>query len=332
MTNTATTPSSIWDSWLSEAKSGEAKIVKYWQGGLIIAALDSKLSPELWVEINQEDGKADQKPRPSTRPSKGLKLDVETVTVDSRICRIVSIKLGVGEFNEIFSSFADFLVEDLFTDSTLLGSLLDVELKISKWSDFFTNTNSLVSRESILGLIGELHFIDEWLDGSSLDYRCWSGPSGDSKDFRGPNLDVEVKVSGSKAGPLVHKISSINQLQPHEERPLYLFSLRVSLGLNYSQTFEGLVEKIRRSELFSRDLSSAAYFSEALAKFNIPNGIPSHFSTFEILESKVFQVDENFPRIRKETLSNIPEITSLQYNLDLTSVGSIEDFSKKNGL
>lgn len=332
MSSTANTPSFIWDTWLSDAKSGEAKIVRYWQGGLIIAALDPKLSPELWIEINQEDGKTDTKASLFTRPSKGLKLDVETVTVDSRLCRVLTIKLGTGEFNEIFSSFADFLVDDLFTDSTLAGTLLDVELKVRKWFDFFTSTNSLVSREAILGLIGELHFIDEWLDASSLDYRCWTGPTGDSKDFRGPNVDVEVKVSGSKSGPLVHKISSINQLQPQENKPLYLFSLRVSLGLSYSQTLEGLVGRIRSSELFSRDLSSAAYFSEAVSKFNIPSGIPSHFSTFEILESKVFLVDEAFPRIRKETLSSVPEITSLQYNLDLTSCVSREDFGKKNSL
>jgi hypothetical protein len=45
------TPSIVWEQWMSKAKSGEAKIVKYWAGGLRIAALDENLYPELWVEI-----------------------------------------------------------------------------------------------------------------------------------------------------------------------------------------------------------------------------------------------------------------------------------------
>jgi hypothetical protein len=332
MTEQQLTPSSVWDEWTAKAKSGEAKIVKYWAGGLIIAALDSNRSPELWVEIPSLNENHRPTKTRANKTSRGLITQVEAVTVDSRACTVLSIKLGDDEFAEPFSAFADLLVEDLYSDKSLTGNKLEVETKIGKWVDFFSLSKNQVSRESVLGLIGELHFIDQWLDQKSVSYKSWTGPIGESKDFRGPNLDVEVKVSGSRSGPLVHKISSLDQLQPSESRPLFLFSLRVSLGVNNKRSLEELISRVRENAIFCRDLSAASYLAEALSKFKVLEDIPKAYSRFEILDEKFFLVHEEFPRIHKESFSSTPEITSIQYEIDLTSVQPSDEFSPINWL
>jgi hypothetical protein len=325
-------PSIVWDNWMTEAQGGQAKIVKYWAGGLIIAALDENRSPELWVEIETLSEDAALPRGRASKTSRGLITEVEAVTVDARPCTVLSIKLGDYEFAEPFRAFADLLVEDLFSDSFMKGTKLDVETKIGKWVDFFSLSKNQISREAILGLIGELHFIDKWLDHNAVSYKYWTGPTGESKDFRGPNLDVEVKVTGSKSGPLVHKISSLDQLQPADSKPLYLFSLRVALGINNKRNIEDLIAKVRENPVFSRDLASSAYFAEALSKFKVLEEIPKAYSSFDVLEEKFFIVDQEFPRIHRESLAATPEITSVQYEIDLTSVQQSEDFQSRTEL
>ena len=317
---------------MSKAKSGEAKIVKYWAGGLIIAALDKNLYPELWVEIPSLNENLGNSKTRAGKTAKGLITEVEAVTVDARACTVLSIKLGDLEFAEPFSAFADFLVEDLHSDKLLRGKKIEVETKIGKWVEFFSLSKSQVSRESILGLIGELHFIDKWVDPNAFSYNSWTGPTGESKDFRGQNIDIEVKVTSSKSGPLVHKISSLDQLQPSDSKPLYLFSLRVSLGVNYKNTLEDLISSVRENAIFSRDLSAASYLSEALWNFSVMEDIPKALSTFEILDEKFFHVDEAFPRIRQESLASTPEITSIQYEIDLTSIQPSDEFKSRSRL
>jgi len=326
------TPSIVWDDWMAKAKSGEAKIVKYWAGGLIIAALDSNRSPELWVEIPSSNENLGSAKLRASNTSRGLLTEVEAVTVDARPCTVLSIKLGDADFAEPFSAFADLLVEDLHSDKSLTGKKLEVETKIGKWVDFFSLPKNQISRETILGLIGELQFIDKWLEQNSVSYKFWTGPTGESKDFRGPNLDVEVKVSGSKSGPLVHKISSLDQLQPSDSKPLFLFSLRVSLGVNNKSSLEDLISRVRENNIFSRDLSAAGYFAEALSRFRVIEDIPKAYSTFEVLDEKFFLVDEGFPRIHKESIASTPEITSIQYEIDLTSIPPSDEFKSRSGL
>lgn len=326
------TPSVIWNSWFSEAKSSEARIVSYWPGGLVIAALDSHRLPELWVELSEKNNDTLGVKTKPTKAGRGLLLQVESVTVDSRECKVLSIKLGDIGFAETFSSFADLLVDDIFSDKTLSGKQVEVELKIAKWVDFFSSSKSRISREAILGLIGELHFIDQWLDSQSVKYSCWTGPLGESKDFRGENIDVEVKVTGNAGGPLVHKISSLDQLQPIPTKQLYLFSMRVALGSKNKFRLEDLINKVCKNPIFSDRLASSSYFAEAISRFDFDEGIAEEYSTFEILDERIFLVNDDFPRVRRESFLALPEITSLQYNLDLTSVHGITDFNRNNPL
>jgi hypothetical protein len=102
--------------------------------------------------------------------------------------------------------------------------------------------------------------------------------------------------------------------------------------MNNKRNIEDLIATVRQNPVFSRDLSSSAYFAEALSRFKVLEEIPKAYSTFDILEEKFFIVDQEFPRIHRESLVTIPEITSVQYEIDLTSVQPSEEFQSRTEL
>ena len=324
-------PSQLWKMW-SEAESKQrASLIRYWRGGLIMAALGESQSPELWVEVAESMKSHDGVSKASIEV-KGLDLLLDTVIVEGRNCQVVNIRLADKHFEEIFSSFADLIVDDLVSDQGCKGTQFEVESKVSKWMDFFTKDRSPISRENVLGLIGELTFLKQVADNSLLSCKVWTGPFGESKDFVGPTIDFEVKVCGNRNGPLLHRISSLDQLQQSAGKQLFLYSLRVHLGNNLTNSVNELVEEVRQLPMFSRDVSSAAYFSQALTKYGFTEALPAEYSSYELLESHIFQVDEDFPKISKSMIEYIPEVVALQYTLDLTAQEEYPNFIIPNKL
>jgi hypothetical protein len=189
-----------------------------------------------------------------------------------------------------------------------------------------------VSRETILGLIGELTFIRNWLNTVDSDHKIWVGPFGESKDFIGETKEVEVKVCGNRTGPLVHKISSIDQLQKSPEKDLYLYSLRVTLGHNKKNKVQDLIEEVRTLPLFCRNLASVKYFAEGILRYGLHGEVPLEYSTFEVLEEGIYGVGDDFPKLAKESIAQIPEVVSVQYSIDITGREPDLSFENRNNL
>ncbi len=330
MDNQQLTPSYVWDSWIKDEQDSPARVIRYWPGGLIIAALDGFNSPELWIEFQQADPSDDNFAPFEQRVVRGLALSVEQVTVDGRKFKVLNVKLADSKFIEEFTAFADLLVDDFFRDSNQKGLLVEAEIKITKWMDFFKAHKDSVSREAILGLLGELSFIKNWLNHNDADYKIWVGPFGESKDFVGPNIDIEVKVCGSRTGPLVHKISSIDQLQASTEKQLYLYSLRAVIGHNKDKKIQDLIEEVRSLPMFRKNLAAVNYFNDALLRYGLGSEIPVEYSTFEALEEGVYLVDEGFPKISKDIILDIPEIVGVQYSIDITARSIDSSFQENN--
>lgn len=325
-------PSNVWLSWQAEPRASNARVVSYWSGGLIIAALNLARQPELWFEYRDIGPKSPRADGVKTVLGKGLSASLESANVDNRKFNVLCLALTGPEFADIFLSFADLLVDDVFEDKALSGNLIEIEYKVSKWMKFFKPDRKEISRNAVLGLIGELVFIKSWLDHSELSHRSWTGPIGEPKDFSGPTCDVEVKVCGSRSGPLVHSISSIDQLQPNLEKPLFLFSMRASLGSNKENKVRDLIESVRNNKIFSRDLEAADYFEASIRSKGLQNEIPQEFDSFEIIEEQVFRVDGDFPRLNRDFVSDIPQIVKVEYAIDLTGREPDTAFKRNNTL
>jgi len=332
MTKFELLPSTVWDSWQADQSDTPARIIRYWSGGLIIAAFDKTRRPEIWIEfVANGDPMRDSKKYPFA-DVQGLRLDVQNVRVDGREFDAILVSVSGSDFDDVFRMFADEIVEDLYREPELKGTILEVESKISRWMNFFRNPRRETSREQVLGMLGELVFMRDWLDTELTQYSTWAGPFGSSKDFVGNNIDVEVKVLGRKTGPRVHSISSLDQLNSSNGKPLFLFSVRATLGIGKPERVSDLIDNVRNTPMFARDFESATYFNRALQSHGLLDDVPKEFSTFDLIDVTFFQVDENFPRLDTSLTANLPQVLDVRYDLDLTSEQPYSNFASKRTL
>jgi len=329
MSNPQLIPSFVWQNWQNSTDNVPAKIIRYWSGGLIIATLTSAKRPELWIEFAPQVSAMKFDFQHKFEEIRGLDLSIANVSVDGRAFKVVSAKSSNIEYDEVFEMFADDLVEDLFKDRNLAGSIFEVEVEITKWMAFFKGNTGGTTREKMLGLLGELLFMKNWLDTDESHFRIWTGPFGSLRDFTGPNIDVEVKVLGRRAGPRTHFISSLEQLEQSETKPLILYSVRASVGENKGNSFYDLIEYLRSTPMFNQSIEGSHYFEGALERYGVGTQVPKKFSTFEIYDQEFYAVDNDFPRIPKKLISSVPQVIGVQYELDITAQKTIDLLTKK---
>jgi hypothetical protein len=332
MTKRELTPSLVWAEWQATQSEISARIIRYWSGGLIIAALDPTRRPELWIEVASSSWPQSNSTDYSFTDIRGLKLDIQNVRVDGREFAAIAISVSESDFDDVFRMFADEIVEDLYLEPTLRGTVFEVESKISRWMNFFKRPKQEESREEVLGMVGELLFIRDWLDTVETPFSVWAGPFGASKDFVGENLDVEVKVLGRRTGPRVHSISSLDQMNPSKNRPLILCSVRATLGIGKPERVESLIAEVRGTPMFSRNLECATYFDRALEQHGLLGDIPKELSTFELIDIVFFLVDDRFPKLTPEITANLPQVLDVSYQLDVTSESPYLNFESKSTL
>ena len=324
-------PSDVWHDLLNQDGSVQrAQPLTWWTGGLILATLSASNSPEMIIEINGIEIEPGKRWSSNLNVS-GLELFYETLDInqESKPCLILKPKKE-GQY-EVFFAVADFLVEKISANSELKAAPETLEAVIRKWIDFWSRERASASREKILGLIGELLALEAWVDLSEKTYSVWQGPLGDPKDFRGSHDALEVKVSGTRTGPLVHQISSVKQLQIPDQGQLHVLSFRIGLGEVGSRSLDELVNSTANLDIFQNDLGRA-HLELALESAGYNDQLPLEFSKFDIHESQLFEIRENFPRLIEENLPEDPRIFDVKYAVDFSSAAEFLIASKPQRL
>jgi hypothetical protein len=169
----------------------------------------------------------------------------------------------------------------------------------------------------LLGLLGELIALDEVLDLEGATHSIWEGPKGSPQDFRG-NLDsLEVKVQGTHAGPIIHKINGLLQLQIPEQGKLFVLSLRVKLGANGAEAFDDLVDRVSSLALFSSP-DAKSFLVKALESAGYTRNLPVDFARYDIIEKGIYEVVDGFPRLTKDSITIDPRVMDVTYSVDFS--------------
>jgi hypothetical protein len=245
--NQENSASAIWNEMAIDLDAvGSAAVLNYWSGGLILANMSMLKVPELIIQVNgltlESSGR-----RASSVHVAGLDLWFESLAFNGESVASLVLVPKNSDQRDLFYALADHLVPQLALNSELPGTSDSVEAEISEWMKFWAKERSEISRELLLGLLGELIALDEYLDLDGKDYTVWEGPLGSPKDFRGQNDALEVKVLGTRTGPVVHRISSIQQLQIPENGRLFILSLRITFSANGNHSFDQLVPRRKES-------------------------------------------------------------------------------------
>jgi hypothetical protein len=312
-----TSPSSVWGKLISEAnEAAKAVTISWWKGGLILANVSLTGTPELVIQVSGIPISGESR-TPSSIQVAGLDIWFEAVSFNGVNVPSLLLKPKYSENVEVFYALADHLVAGIAKDASLEASIDSLESVISAWVKFWSKQKPEVSRELLLGLLGELIALDEILDLSESTHSIWEGPKGAPQDFRGPSDSLEVKVQGSHTGPIVHKINGLLQLQIPEDGKLYVLSIRAKLGSNGSHAFHDLVSRVSALSIFKAP-EAHSFFTKALEAAGYSKNLPVDFSRYDVIEMGIYEVTKSFPRITKDVVSLDPRVMDVTYSVNFS--------------
>jgi hypothetical protein len=313
-------PSKIWAELVGKSiEPANAITLTWWRGGLIVANMSLTGTPELVIQVTGMPLTGDFR-KPSSIQVAGLEIWFENVAFNGQKVPSLLLRPKLSENLEVFYSLADHLVSVIAKDSELEPSAESLESVIDKWVKFWSKQRPDVSREMLLGLLGELIALDEVLDLEGATHSIWEGPKGSPQDFRGTLDSLEVKVQGTHAGPIIHKINGLLQLQIPEQGKLFVLSLRVKLGANGAYAFDDLVDRVSGLALFSSP-DAKTFFGKALESAGYTRNLPVDFTRYDVIEKGVYEVVEGFPRLTKENITLDPRVMDVTYSVDFSGAG-----------
>ena|GEM_PF-3815924 len=229
--------------------------------------------------------------------------------------KYLAIKPKTSELDEVFLSFIRTLLVDISNESKIDSVQALVMNKYDEWAAFFGSGNfGRESRSKIVGLIGELLLMEDLMKkaGNAVIHSWW-GPIRHRHDFEFEEVAFEVKSSIDMTSREV-EVHGLTQLLPDAGRSLYLVYLKIQLdpqGINVGELVERLISKgLSRFELEEK-LKKVGVGQEELDA-----ATDFRFSNFS---SRFYLVDESFPGIRPQDLSNETKgrVSNISYRLNL---------------
>ena len=248
--------------------------------------------------------------------------------------KLISVYQGKESKNVYWTCF-DLLNEDIRkTFFVFCGSLIDavetieaenvalqsLKTRYTMWKSMFKDPNAAkVSRESVMGLFGELYFLNEFMIdrfGVRTAVASWGGPEPNSKDFSTGTDWYEVKTVGANATKI--NISSLTQLSSD-----YIGKLVVIKAESMAESFDNGKSNI--GELLNsiigkiEDEDSEEQFLMKLTSCGIDLNDSTLAMTFDVKSVHSYIVDDKFPRLTENNIGR-QEICDVKYSLILNSL------------
>jgi Putative PD-(D/E)XK family member, (DUF4420) len=175
--------------------------------------------------------------------------------------------------------------------------------------------------ELVVGLFGELIVLDELIKFVPPDVAIdsWRGPDGGEHDFSLSEITLEVKTTLSESRK--HRISSLRQLEPVNQLPLELVSIRLTEAPGAGLSLHELIASVR---LDVGDSRAALDEKIALHSFlKLPSAaLDRKFAQRD--EPRSFLAGSDFHPLTREVLATAlgdsQQVTSVSYVLDLEGI------------
>lgn len=227
----------------------------------------------------------------------------------------ILISLSTPDLLHPFCSVCDDLIESVRNFTPPGGEALYLLNRLEKWRRLLETTRKGLSQPQLLGLMGELLFLEQLIAriGPASAVTSWLGPSGAPQDFQAGGELYEIKVCPIGAHIVV--ISSLEQLHTaNTPTTLVVFSIGASsVEQSGAFTTNALASRIRHS--LTDDPTASSNFELKLAELGFDEGQPECDSGFLVDTVRAFAVRDSFPRL---TPASVPSaIPTATYSLDL---------------
>lgn len=246
---------------------------------------------------------------PNDQISRGINLAHRDLELGSGVTRFADLSCTI---NRLVAQF-DRLVEDVLDRLRMNPEtgLTAVVTTLDDWRALLRRTLAGLSREEVIGLIGELEVMQLL---ASVDpvaaVSAWTGPSGAVHDFSRQGHDIEVKATAAVNASTV-RISNLDQLDPALSESLQLAVVHLAAGTDAPDVdarIDSLLALGVPEDSLEAGLSDMGYFR------GMDLSVPTRYSRRGI---RWWNVDSRFPGLRASDIepSRLMGITGVSYDL-----------------
>lgn len=193
---------------------------------------------------------------------------------------------------------------------------------LNDFRELLRKERTALSREKLLGLIGELTFLCEISNYNPEVIWGWTGPKGTIHDFDFPDVNVEIKSSLRRHGR-VARIHGFEQLCPKEANSLFLAHQVFEAGSTSDLTISRLFDRLKQRSVNLHHLSSLL----KLTGVEDPNSEELNKEGFRLINRSIYRVTNDFPGIthRSFVTGSPPSgVINCTYDLDLEAAAQFE--------
>ena len=224
-------------------------------------------------------------------------------------------------FEDLFYKFCEDVIVNTFYASPDDG-FAPVILRWNLWLEFFKKKNLLLSRSEIMGLIGELLFIDNYMlpkYGMEKSMEAYIGVKKSHKDFELDETWYEVKATYN--GSTSVTISSLEQLDSTRVGHLEVVFLDEATNIDSDESISlnTIVERVRNK----LDIRDAKKFDDKMIKVGYVYNPKYDEYLFMPIAAFGYKVENGFPRLTKDMVPN--GVSKAKYEIDISSIKSFEE-------
>ena len=231
----------------------------------------------------------------------------------------IVMELYNEDYKEIFISTINKIICKIFLENKTGNDAIKSFLEhLHNHKDFFESEGGpkILSIEAQIGLFGEVFFLNNILSNKINIIEAnnyWTGPY-KKYDFTTLKIFLETKTSTSKSNKIIN--TSMNQINPNQERPLFL----VFLNLNESNNGINLNDLINdfRNKLDKSSLESLNDFNLKLLKVGYHESHSENYTkNYEVKLIKYFFISKDFPHVKDISKPDAIEDLKVNYKINL---------------
>jgi len=291
----------------------------YIEGKNIFTRISPSQSIDLFIG-HDEQGRFAIKYRGNFKPESGVK-SVAGIAVNqfkNEDFNTLQFSLMHNDNKELFFTFCEDIFETTssFPDNrNAYKTILD---RYYSWKKMFSTSKKLLSESEIMGLIGELLFLRDYLFekyGRENALKSWSGQELTHKDFSYNDIWYEVKAINSGKDSV--KISSLEQLQSINNGELVVFVLeKMSSGYDGIKINSLALEILNSLEF---DISKDIFLSSLMSQgFNFEESYNE--LVYELVSMSRYLVNSDFPKLTRNDVNEA--VVKAQYDLSLAIINN----------
>ena len=219
---------------------------------------------------------------------------------------------------ELFFTFCEDIIEATRIVNDNKNAYKTILDRYYSWKKMFSTSIKILSESEIMGLIGELLFLRDYLFekyGKGEALSSWSGQELTHKDFSYKDIWYEVKAIHS--GKESVKISSLEQLQSVNDGELVVIALE-KMSTSYAgikintlalEILKSLELNVHKDLFLSAIMSQGFKFDESYDEL-----------VFEFVTMSRYRINSDFPKLTRNDVNEA--IIKAQYDLSLAIINN----------